>query len=109
MYPAYTATRAIHGSIESRSIDSHLFNNFAWMAQYAAAGYCDKDDTAGDLVTCQDSVCADVVNNGATVYATFDGGWEATGGLVIQDDVNSAIVVSFSGSDSDSVQDIILE
>lgn len=99
----------IGGNIEARSIDSHLFNNFGWMAQYAAAGYCNKNDAAGDLISCEDSVCADVVKNGATIYATFDGSWESTGGVVIQDDVNSAIVVSFSGSDSDSVQDFTLE
>lgn len=110
LYTAFPAARTIDGAgIESRSIDSHLFNNFSWMSQYAAAGYCNKDDAAGDLIACEDLVCADLVKNGAVVYATFDGGWESTGGVVIQDDVNSAIVVSFSGSDSDSVQDLTLE
>lgn len=95
--------------LESRAIDSALFSQFGWMAQYAAAGYCDKDSTVGSVVSCEDSVCADVVNNGATIYATFDGDWESTGGVLIQDDVNSAIVVSFAGSDSDSVENFTLE
>lgn len=95
--------------LDSRSITSTLLNLFEWMSEYAAAGYCNKDGTVGDVVTCEDSVCDDLVNNGAVIAATLDGDWEATGGVVIRDDVNVAIVVSFSGTITDTIADYILE
>lgn len=79
------------------------------MSQYAAAGYCDKDSTVGDVVSCDDSVCADIVSNGAVIVATLDGGWESTGGVILRDDVNAAIVVSFSGTVTSLLADYILE
>lgn len=79
------------------------------MAQYAAAGYCNKDGTVGDVVSCEESACPDVVGNGATIIATLDGDWESTGGAVIRDDVNKAIVVSFAGTVSESIMTWILE
>lgn len=110
---AFTASRMIHtGSdtgLESRAIDSTLFDQFKWMSEYAAAGYCNKDGTIGDVVSCDDEVCTDIISNGAVIVATLTGGWEATGGVVIRDDVNSAIVVSFAGTVTSLLADYILE
>lgn len=79
------------------------------MSEYAAAGYCNKDGAVGDIVSCDDSVCIDVYNNGATIVATLSSSFESTGGVVIKDDVNSAIVVSFAGTDKSSILDFTLE
>lgn len=77
-----------------------------WMAQYAAAAYCNNDGTVGAVVTCEDSVCANVTSNGATIVTTLSGDWESTGGVIIKDDVRSAIVVAFTGTDS-TVDDLL--
>lgn len=96
-------------SLDSRSITSTLLNLFEWMSEYAAAGYCNKDGTVGDVVSCDDEVCNDLETNGAVIAATLNGDWESTGGVVIRDDVNVAIVVSFSGTVTNLLADYILE
>ncbi|KAJ4387404.1 hypothetical protein N0V93_007996 [Gnomoniopsis smithogilvyi] len=110
---AFTASRMIHSgvdtSLDSRSITSTLLNLFEWMSEYAAAGYCNKDGTVGAVVSCDDEVCADLVSNGAVIAATLNGDWESTGGVVIRDDVNVAIVVSFSGTVTSLLADYILD
>lgn len=96
-------------SLDSRSITSTLLNLFEWMSEYAAAGYCNKDGTVGDIISCDDDVCDDLETNGAVIAATLNGEWESTGGVVIRDDVNVAIVVSFSGTVTSLLADYILE
>lgn len=78
------------------------------MAEYTAASYCNKDAAVGSIITCEESGCLDVTSNQATVVATLSSDdWKATGGVVILDSVNKAIVISFTGTDS--VSDYILE
>lgn len=96
-------------SNESAAIDNTLFNQFIWMSEYAAIGYCNSDGTVGDVVSCKEDACADVVSNGATIVATLDCGFESTGGVIIKDDVNKAIVVSFAGTNTASILDLTLE
>lgn len=111
---AFMAARMIDGGLdgamlESRAMDAALFNNFRWMAQYAAAGYCNENNAAGALVTCEDTVCADVMAHSTTVYSTMNTDWESTGGAILLDNVNGAIVVSFAGTSSEDVMDLVLE
>lgn len=106
---AFAATQILDSSLTSRSIDDHLLNNFEWMSEYAAAGYCNKYGTVGDVVNCTDSVCIDAYNNGATIVATLNSDFESTGGIVLRDDVNAAIVVSFAGTVKSSILDFALE
>lgn len=98
-----------HVGLESRAMDATLFSNFGWMSEYAAAGYCSQNSAAGALVVCEDSVCSDVMAHGTTIYATMNTGWQSTGGAILFDAMNSAIVVSFAGTSSESVLDLILE
>lgn len=95
---AVMASRMVDAALDTRAIDSSLLASFELMAQYASAGYCNVAGTIGSVVSCEENTCDDLVANGVTIMATLESGWEATGGVVLKDDVNQAIVVSFSGT-----------
>lgn len=107
--PAFAATRMISSGLESRSIDASLLNLFQWMSQYAAVGYCNANSAEGVTVSCEDEVCIDLETNGAVVSATFDCGWSSSGGVLILDDTNKAIVVSFAGTQDGDLMDYVIE
>lgn len=92
------ASRLVNAALESRAIDTSLLDSFKLMAQYASAGYCNLAGTIGDVVSCEENTCDDIIANGATIMVTLESGLEAMGGVVLKDDVSQAIVVSFSGS-----------
>lgn len=99
----------VNPGIEPRDIDASLLNLFEWQSQYAAAGYCNADSADGAAISCEDDVCADLVTNGAIVSSTFSGDWASTGGVLILDDTNKAIVVSFAGTEKGSLVDYVIE
>lgn len=106
--PALANFPMLDTSITARTIDTSVMNAFQWLSEYSAAGYCNMDSAVGSVVSCEDSVCPDIENNGAVILATLSGGWESTGGVVIRDDVVDSIIVSFAGTVS-TLADYVLE
>lgn len=69
-----------------------------YYAEYSASAYCNSDNAAGTLVTCEDG-CPEVMANGATVVGSLPNttifGME---GYVALDTARKEIVVAFRGS-----------
>lgn len=90
----------VDGGLDARAVDATVLDGMKWMAEYATAGYCNAEGIAGTAVSCNEGACPGIVSNGATIVTPLDGWWESSGGVIIRDDVNQDIVVSFSGTNT---------
>ncbi|KAI3396447.1 hypothetical protein diail_12167 [Diaporthe ilicicola] len=83
---------------DASTLTTTVYENMQYYAEYSASAYCNSDDAAGALVTCEDG-CPKVMANGATVIGSlpnttiFD-----MEGYVAVDSVRKEIVVAFRGS-----------
>lgn len=71
-----------------------------FFAQYAAAAYCNSQNSVGQTLTCAGDACPAVTANGAYTYQTFSGIVTDIEGLIAIDPTNELIVITFRGSDS---------
>ncbi|KAK7724966.1 hypothetical protein SLS63_008368 [Diaporthe eres] len=80
------------------TLTTAIYENMKYYAEYSASTYCNSDNAAGALVTCEDG-CPQVMANGATVVGSLPNTtvFEMEG-YVALDTVRKEIVVAFRGS-----------
>lgn len=83
---------------DASALTTAIYENMKYYAEYSASTYCNSDNAAGALVTCEDG-CPQVMANGATVVGSLPNTtvFEMEG-YVALDTVRKEIVVAFRGS-----------
>jgi hypothetical protein len=71
-----------------------------FFSQYAAAAYCNSENSVGQAITCSGSACPTVTANGAKIAKTFSGIVTDIEGFIAVDPTSKQIIVSFRGSHS---------